>query len=231
MNKRERFWSALTLLHVPVLPPSVSTTPEGDGTDQQNNYRHRQWQTAAPIVFLGVFIITVLSIRSTATFLMSPIDGNVAAQSMESVSAIDLTPTTATNNYATFTYPRNMITRKSQVPHYPVLASYNLTYQTLAPWSLAISIIRVPTGNLADNNAYRFRLINPQTFVRTQIKLKDKTATIMTDESAGGYARVGFLVHGQYQAVISLTGEDRSNMADLQSTLNMVLGSWHWQKG
>ena len=183
------------------------------------------------LVVAAFVVLVALGVRSTTRYLASPIEGVIAA-TLPGVykPGIDMAPATVASDFARFSYPRGMAVWTPQAPHFPTLASYNLTYRNLTAWNLSVSVIAVPTGNLYDNNAYRFRLVNPQAYSESRATYNGVPVTIMTDTTTGGYARVGFLVHGKYQAVVSLTGEDRGNATDLQSTFAMVLSSWRWLK-
>ena len=232
MSELERFWSVL--LESPQLRADSSAghvsrrrAPKAlIGRTSLSARLVPSTLTAAVLIALAV-----LGVRSTTHYLASPIQGAIAA-ALPGVyrPSIDMAPATIEGDVASFSYPRGMSARTSQAPHFPTLASYNLTYRNLTAWNLAVSVVVVPTGNLYDNNAYRFRLVNPQAYTQSRTIYNGVPVTIMTDKTTGGYAKVGFLVHGQYQAVVSLSGEDQSNTADLQSTFAMVLGSWHWLK-
>lgn len=87
----------------------------------------------------------------------------------------------------------------------------------------------IPSGQLKDNNGYQVRKINPSTYQESHIVLNNKPIDVMTDKTVGGFSKVAFLINGQYQATISLYGDDANGLDVLQSTLNMVLSTWRWQ--
>jgi hypothetical protein len=51
----------------------------------------------------------------------------------------------------------------------------------------------------------------------------------MTDEAVSGFNEVAFLQHNNLRATVALSGDDANGIQPLQTTWDMVLGSWHWQ--
>lgn len=187
-------------------------------------------RTAALI--LTVFALTCLGIGLTvlSAFFASPAQGVIYAvnAALFSQNNLDMTPSVFVDDYATFSYPKGLTTVAPSKFGPPVVAVYNLTYRDIQTWRLAVSIVRVPSDSLYDNNAYQFRKINPSKYAESQLRINGQNVRIMTDTSASGFSQVAFLVHGQYQAIISLYGDDPRGTSGLESTFTMILSSWHW---
>lgn len=151
-----------------------------------------------------------------------------AAGQQPPVSAFDLTPVPVQGSYAGFDYPRglNRVADNPLVP--PVLAMYNFQHRDVESWQLAIAILSIPSGNLGDNNAYQFRKTKPDTYRLSYLTIRGQQVPVMSDLSAG-FSKVAFLVHGPYQASISLHGADAEGVGPLDSTFMMVLNSWQWR--
>ena len=187
-------------------------------------------KTAAFI--LTVFSLACLGVGLTVmtAFFATPAQGVIYAvnTALFSQGSIDMTPKVLIDDYASFSYPKGLTTSRSISYGPPVVAAYNLTYRDIQTWHLAVTILKVPSGNLNDNNAYQFRKINPEKYEASELVVGGKRAAIMTDKTASGFSQVAFLVNGQYQAIVSLYGDDSHGSASLQSTLTMILSSWHW---
>jgi len=52
---------------------------------------------------------------------------------------------------------------------------------------------------------------------------------MFSDQTISSYNKVAFLLHGSYQATISLSGDDPSGQVILASTLTMILSTWAWK--
>lgn len=189
---------------------------------------------------MGALLITVFSLACLgvgltilSAFFASPAQGVIYAvnAALFSQANLDMTPQVFVDNYASFSYPKGLTTVAPSRFGPPVVAIYDLTYRDIQTWRLAVSIVRIPSGNLSDNNAYQFRRINPAKYAESHVHLNGQNVTIMTDTTAGGFSQVAFLVHGQYQAVVSLYGDDPRGTEGLQTTFSMILGSWRWQQG
>lgn len=232
MIELERFWSVL--LESPKINTASITHTNRRRARKGRVYTVRSpIRTATPaLMVFAVLIVAVVAVKSTTSFLASPLQGVIASviPGLYQPDGIDMRPVAATNEYASFVYPRGMQPRAGQTPHEPFVVSYNLVNRSLASWHVAVSIVRVPSGNLSDNSAYKLRHINPGQYAESHMTLHGQPVTVMTAKDAGGYARVGFIVHGQYQAVVAVTGADQGSAAGLQSTFTMVLESWHWNK-
>ena len=196
-------------------------------------FLHHTWslRTSASLYVAGGLLIAVVGLALVSRYAVSPAEGIIASfRSLPSTSAraLDMTPVSARNNYATFRRPRGMMAMRSQTLHGSEVAVHNWKHNDIQTWRLAILIIDVPSYKMTDNNAYLFRKLNPSRFHESLVLVRGQPVPVMTDVSANGFSKVGFLRSGRYQAVVSLCGDDPRGQADLQSTLAMVLDSWHW---
>jgi hypothetical protein len=138
-------------------------------------------------------------------------------------------PTLINGEYVSFDYPKGMrVVPKNSIGS-PVVSVYDFSYNDIESWDLAISIFLVPSGKLSDNNAYQLREMNSAEYTQSTQVINGQSIIIMTDNTIGYYNKVAFLVHGQYQATISLSGDDQDGNTNLIKTLNMILNSWTWK--
>lgn len=140
-----------------------------------------------------------------------------------------MTPVPISNAYASFDYPAAFTQTPTGGLMAHEVAGYTMVHRDIATWSLAIEILSIPSGSLSDNNSYQYRKVNPQTYSENQFTVNGQTVTEMTDTSYGGFSKVAFLVHGSYQAVISLYGDDPNGLTDLRASLTMLENSWQWK--
>ena len=184
------------------------------------------------LVIIGVVIAIVAlgAVFEIASKLNKPAQGTISvsnsAQSAQ--TAIDLTPTPGGGRYASFSYPAALHQVANSQIVTPVVAIYDFSHSDVESWNLAIEILQIPSGRLADNTSYQLRKIKSQQYQESHVVINNQTIDIMTDKTVGGFSQVAFLVHGPYQATVSLYGDDSSGVGSLQSTFNMVLQTWHW---
>ena len=144
-------------------------------------------------------------------------------------AALNLIPKDYSDNFVSFNYPTIMT--MNQTPKFgpPIVDVANLSYPDDESLLLSVQVLNIPSGTLYDNSAYQARIINPTTYQLTQSTINGMSVPIFTDKTASGYNRVAFLLSGNYQATVSLTGNDISGLTPLVNTMAMVLNSWQWQ--
>ena len=186
----------------------------------------------ALLLIAACLLITIAGIGLFSRYATSPAEGIIEAirGNWASAAAFDMRPQLISGSYASFNCPRGLTAMKSQTGGQQVLAAYDWKRPDIQTWRLAVSIVDVPTLRMTDNNAYLFRLQNPQRFSESVQSIDGQSVPVMTDMSASGFSKVGFLRHGRYQAVVSLYGDDQAGSRDLQATLAMVLRSWRWRQ-
>ncbi len=176
---------------------------------------------------LGVVILALLLFSAAANAPHGA--AKIVVQSSKPTgSSINMTPVSITTTYASFEYPAAFTQTPTGGLMTHEVAGYTMVHHDVATWSLAIEILSIPTGNLSDNNSFQYRKVNPQTYAENQFAVNGQTVTEMTDTTYGGFSKVAFLVHGQYQAVISLYGDDPSGLNNLRLSLTMIEKTWHW---
>ena len=111
----------------------------------------------------------------------------------------------------------------------PIIDIVNMSYPDAQSWLLSVEVSNIPSGTFYDNEAYQARIINPTTYQLSQVTINGMSIQIFTDKTASGYSRVAFLISGNYQATVSLIGDDTSGVGPLASTMAMILNSWQWQ--
>jgi hypothetical protein len=189
--------------------------------------RHHKLTIVSILGSLAV-IVALLVFSKVAN---APSKATVITQSNKSSQpTINLTPVSISNAYASFDYPEALRQTPSGGLMTNEVAAYTFLYRDLETWSMAIEIVTNQSGLVSDNNAYQFRKVNPQTYAETDYSVNDQPVVVMTDKTYGGFSKVAFLVHGSYQAIISLYGDDPGGIGNLSKTFNMVINSWQWNE-
>jgi len=144
-------------------------------------------------------------------------------------AALNLIPKTYSDSFVSFSYPTIMTMDQMPKFNLPIVDVANLSYPDTESWLLSVQVLNIPSGTLYDNSAYQARIINPTTYQLSQSTINGISIPIFTDKTASGYDRVAFLLSGNYQATVSLIGDDTSGLTPLVNTMAMVLNSWQWQ--
>ena len=184
---------------------------------------------------LGAGLAVVVLIVVIAGYLIAKLNGpsqgviNNPTGTSKPQAAIDMTPTPGGGLYASFNYPAALTqVVSSHNTATPNTVTYSYTRQDVESWDLEIVIFVNPSGQLTNDSAYTYRKMHPQEFQDTQTVINGQNIDVMTDKAAPGFSKLAFLIHGKYQATVSLYGNDADGTAGLQATFNMVLQSWHW---
>jgi len=182
------------------------------------------------IFILVIFSIAVILILKVGNLYNSPAVGVIENNSIDDKSTISLDWTTVrvANNLVSFSYPEFMQPVRSNLFSYPIIDQFTFDYKDNTRWYLGISILDIPMGSLEDNNAYLLRSKNPQEYKLSIINIHGQEIYIMKDNKYVGFNKVGFLVNGKYQAIISLYGNDPTEITNLNKVFVSVLSSFKW---
>ncbi|HUD05376.1 MAG TPA: hypothetical protein VMR18_00430 [Candidatus Saccharimonadales bacterium] len=181
------------------------------------------------LVVWGSFIVLVGRVISTA--INQPVTAKlVAGKSTSSPGTYDiaLTPVLKTGRYVSFRYPKGLTLNPPQKPYGSIVEEYVFFAHDVESWQLGIDITKVTIGGLDGFGSYVIREQNPKEYTLSSVVANGQTIPVMTDLLAGEFSKVAYLVHGDYIATVSLTGDDSSGVAPLQTTFSMVLNSWRW---
>jgi len=182
------------------------------------------------IVLFSIFVVVGSGIIYLLYKFNSPTYGSISTPKLTTSKpvGINFTPKYVTGKYASFSYPSGLQIKPNSASGGSTLAVYVFSYHDIENWSLVVTIYNYPTGTLMGNSAYLMRKLNPATYSESVETVNNKPIDIMTDASAGGFSKVAFLIDGQYQATVSLYGDDSSGPVALQKTLDMIIKSWNW---
>ncbi|HEY5268454.1 MAG TPA: hypothetical protein VII94_04985 [Candidatus Saccharimonadales bacterium] len=183
------------------------------------------------IILASVFIVLVLVFKLILSYTDKPAVGTVNMPKITTTTLpqINVTPVLLSSQYVSFDYPKGLKIDSKNKPTGPIVDDYLFSYSDIEPWNLAISIYLIPLGGLSDNNAYQLRKINPTQYQQSTQVVNGQNVIIMSDKTISYYNKVAFLVHGSYQATISLSGDDQNGDSTLVNTLKMILSSWTWK--
>jgi hypothetical protein len=182
------------------------------------------------IVVITLFVLSGLFIVIN-NYLKNPSVGTINQSKVTSttVLTINMQPTLFSSSYVSFNYPAIFNKDLKNPPINPVVDDYLFSYNDIQPWDLSISIYLIPSGKLTDSNSYQVRAIKPSQYQQSSQIVKGQSVVIFSDKTITYYNKVAFLIHGSYQATISLSGDDQNGSGNLVKTLNMILNSWTWK--
>ncbi len=178
------------------------------------------------IIILILVLVTISRVNSTNHGTLS---SSYTIKSNQSTFVSK--PVQYSDKFISFNYPSSLVTGSTSTLVFPSVDKVNFTYRDVVTWSLAIEVLNIPNGQLNSNSGYQVRKINPTKYQQSNLDLNNNSGVVMTDKSVGEYSKVVFLVHGPYQASISLTGDDLNGNTNLDKTLNMIVSSWQWRSG
>jgi hypothetical protein len=191
-----------------------------------------------------LLIITVLFIGSSVAFFVfvilprfnAPAKGtllntSVLKDTVANRSVFDFTPIVASGPLVSFNHPASLQTAKSSRLVNPVVEKHDFIYRDVETWLLAIEVLHIPSGKLSDNGSYTFCKTYSNIYQESEVTYNGHPIIVMSDKTVGGFKKIAFLVHGQYQAEISLYGNDVGGEAKLQTTFDMIINTWHWLVG
>jgi len=188
---------------------------------------HKKKLLIIGILFV-VFVIGLLYIDKKWT---QPTATNVVSSPYQITkqATLNLIPTNYSDKFVSFNYPTIMTSDETPKFNLPIIDIVNMSYPDAQSWLLSVEVSNIPSGTFYDNEAYQARIINPTTYQLSQVTINGMSIPIFTDKTASGYSRVAFLISGNYQATVSLIGDDTSGVGPLASTMAMILNSWQWQ--
>jgi hypothetical protein len=145
------------------------------------------------------------------------------------VKSFDLTPRLMTGKQATFQYPASLQVKPANPSSEPELEQFNFAYKDTQSWILSISVSRLNSGRLADISSLQFRRTRPDIYKESTLTLGSRDITLMTDVTAPGFAKVGYLFRGTRSASVSLVGDSILGTDNLDKSFRLILATWSWQ--
>jgi len=183
------------------------------------------------IIYLFVVLVLIGIFELVSIYISKPGQGTIVQTktSPYEVPAVKLVPTLFTSPYVSFSYPSILKKDLANKPINPVVDEYLFSYIDIESWNLAITIYSIPGGAFSDNNAYQVRKAYPTKYLESTQVVNGQNVFMFSDQTISSYNKVAFLLHGSYQATISLSGDDPSGQVILASTLTMILSTWAWK--
>jgi len=181
-------------------------------------------------LILGLLIVCFILVFQLFNIFNHPAEGVIYRNYVSARQTVSLnwSPVLVSNDLISFQYPKFMTADPTNRFFYPVVSQFSYSYQELARWQLAISVLNVPSGSLQDNNAYLVRSKNPQEYQLSTIKLNRQKIYVMNDIEFSGFNKIAFLIHGPYQAIVSMSSQDPNNLANLNKVFVSILSSFKW---
>jgi hypothetical protein len=174
------------------------------------------------VVGVGIVIFSLIANAPTKTSVI------VSKKDMSPKYSLNLVPLVIVNRYFNFDYPAIMTPTPTTLVSGEV-AAYTFVHHDIATWNLAIEVVPDPSDLLSSNSGYEYRKINPQVYQESTVTIHNQPIHIMTDTTYGGFSKIAFFVYDNYQASVSLYGDDTNGLNALNDTFNMILNSWQWQ--
>ncbi len=186
-------------------------------------------KTALLLILIAIILLAILG-KIILDRMNAPHEGVITAGSSQAATAPAKPPlVSVAGTYESFKYPSNMTVEANSRLITPVVEQFNFVKRDIESWNLAIAILHIPGGSLMANNAYQYRTTEPGKYNASSIDVNGRRIPVMTDTSVGGFSKVAFLVYGDYQATISLYGDDPAGQQPLADTFQTVLSSWQWK--
>jgi len=188
---------------------------------------HKRFLTVA--IILSVICIVSLAVIDKKWTQPIATSAVTSPYTLPKQASLTLIPENYIDNYVSFDYPSIMTAKKPPQPTLPVIDNATFSYPDDESWLLAIAVYKIPSGNFNNNSAYQARIVNPSVYKLSQSTINGISVPIFTNVTVTGYSRVAFLISGDYQATVSLIGDDINGVTPLANTMAMVLNSWQWQ--
>jgi hypothetical protein len=188
----------------------------------------RRWLVLT-VLIIGV---AVGANRAYVLLFEQPAVGTVTVGTPEASSNsfdISMTPAVFTGKTISFSYPDGLAKKQPSPLVGPDVEKASFTAKDIVTWNLEIDVTNNGSQPLSGDSGYSFRVQHPDIYQPSTAQVDGQSVPVMTDKSAPGFSKVAFLQHGQYQATVSLIGDDADGSAPLQAAFTMVLSSWHWQ--
>jgi hypothetical protein len=142
---------------------------------------------------------------------------------------INLIPTPYKDSFVAFNYPEGLTKKHSNPPGAIDVDIVDFGAQDILSWTLSIDVTNTGSQPLVNDSSYRFRLEQPSIYKLSNLDINNQNIPVMTDTTASGLSKVAFLQHNNLRATVALLGDDANGPTPLQTTWNMILGSWRWQ--
>ncbi len=184
---------------------------------------------------LTIFIVTtIIAVTFIINNLNQPSKGDISYQpnitsNSSSQQTFNSTKTNVVGKYIKFSYPASLKAYPLPKPVYPAVEAYSDTYKDTDVWTLALQVVHIPSGDINDNSGYTLRKSNPNRYGYTIETINQNKVYIFTDTQDNNFNKVAFMVNGEYQASISLTGLDINQPDLLQTTFDQVVSSFEWR--
>lgn len=173
------------------------------------------------VVNIGVFLI--------AKNLTDPSEGVVIQKAKTSTKSVNREISVRVDGkYASFSHPAKFKDMPAPALSAQDVEKFNYLNPETISQNLVIQIRKLPSGLLNDDSSYNLRKLTPSKYKMETRDINGQTAIIFTDVE-GGYNKVAFLTNNGLEANIAVTTANASAVADIDKTLDKVVGSWQWQ--
>lgn len=187
--------------------------------------RHARWVVAG-----GILLVIIGAGLAVYGSLSSPVNGSVNSPAPATKSTTAPTLAHAQGSYASFSYPSTYSKAAASPPAGTMVEAFALANRgAVPPADIDVSILQLPSGQLADDGSYHYRQVDPSKYRPETWTIAGASVPIM-DDTSGGYAKVAFLVHGQLVAEISVSCTSSADSTTLDNDLKIVITNFKWLK-
>jgi hypothetical protein len=176
-------------------------------------------------ILSGVFVCIIGSIVGLTYNLNQPANGIVTSPA-QAAAKKKSTFNTVTGKAVSFQYPTTIQSQKPENLSVGDVEKFMFGQVSRRAWQLAIQIKRIPSGLLADESGYNYRLQNPGQFEEQISEINGMTVRTMVDKTKTG-DKVAFLTHQGLVATVALSGAESVD-ADSEAAWGVLLNSWQW---
>lgn len=178
-----------------------------------------------PLVVLGLIgggIGIYKAINGSATGTLSQTTLKPAATAAPSA------PVSVSGNYVSFSRPADYTPIAGDKLSDALFENFAYANRKLLPAAdLYVSVVPLPSGNLADDSSYHFRQLNPDKYQPEAWDVGGVQVPLM-DQTGGGFYKVAYVAHGSLAAEVALSCGSSANDSTLNNDLKTVLTSLKW---
>jgi len=180
-----------------------------------------------PAVALALIILATMLVLHSAS---APVNGNIRVNQPEGPAEVAAILVATHGSYVSFEQSSDYIAMPGEKPSDAILENFSFSNHKLIPSAnLYISVLPLPSGSLADEGAYQFRLKSPAKYQPETWMINGSPVTLM-DDTGGGYYKVAFVTHQSLVAEVAISSAGSSNEVTLDNDLKTVLTNLKWLK-
>jgi hypothetical protein len=180
-------------------------------------------------VLTGLLIAVIAFVAWMFHILSTPSEGTISTPASASKSQPEKKDMfkKLDSQYFQMEYPDYFTSHKTDPPRSPYLETYDFTATYKGIWELAVQLESLPSGNLSEETAFRFRDVHPERFTKTNSSVNGAQVAVFEDMNAEqGFSRSAFFLHDGKVALVTLSGQ---KSPEIEAVYTRLLQSFTWK--